>query len=323
MPLSQNSANLEDTINSIPQGSTPTLITKRVIANGTYTASQDGVDGYSGVDVALPFESKEVTPSTIQQTVTPTPNTEYQALSQVVVKPTPLETLDVTPSSTAQTYTPQAPNIGFDSVRVGAGGDPNANFDAFMNNTLTEVYSTAQTVPQYCFLNKSAIQSVVFPNATTIGMAAFARTSSLENLNFSEVVSIDTIAFQFSSLKNHVYCFPKCESLGNEAFGRLSNTNPKHRFYFPALLEMHQQSHRNAYSIIVLKKQVNLSAYDATQFVTNVFYVPQRYFDWYTQTATNWVAAYGSYPNSIKTIEDNIEYLVGLGYDRNELLSED
>lgn len=48
-------------------GSTPTLVTKNITANGTYTASDDGADGYSSVTVNVPtglsYESGVYTPS--------------------------------------------------------------------------------------------------------------------------------------------------------------------------------------------------------------------------------------------------------------------
>ena len=46
-------------IGNISGGSTPTLITKSITANGTYNASGDNADGYSSVTVAVP--SKLVT----------------------------------------------------------------------------------------------------------------------------------------------------------------------------------------------------------------------------------------------------------------------
>ena len=41
-------------------GTTPTLISKSVTANGTYNASSDNADGYSSVVVAVPGSSKNV-----------------------------------------------------------------------------------------------------------------------------------------------------------------------------------------------------------------------------------------------------------------------
>lgn len=51
MPAIENSANLADAVASIPTGSTPTLITKQITENGTYTAADDNADGYSQVVV--------------------------------------------------------------------------------------------------------------------------------------------------------------------------------------------------------------------------------------------------------------------------------
>ena len=96
----------------------PVLIDKNITANGTYQASADEADGYSDVTVALPFEQKEVTPSTTQQDITVTPNTQYQALSKVTVLPAPLEAKTVPATTEQVTYTPEAPAIGFSSVTV-------------------------------------------------------------------------------------------------------------------------------------------------------------------------------------------------------------
>lgn len=107
----------------------PVLIDKNIFANGTYKASEDNVDGYKQVNVNLPFETKTVTPKTVSQDVTVTPDTQYQALEKVTVEAAPLEPVTITPTTQQQTYTPQAPAIGFDSVTVLAAGlpiDPNS-----------------------------------------------------------------------------------------------------------------------------------------------------------------------------------------------------
>ena len=46
LPETQNSANLATTIDSISGGSSPTLVTKEITENGTYSASDDNADGY-------------------------------------------------------------------------------------------------------------------------------------------------------------------------------------------------------------------------------------------------------------------------------------
>lgn len=53
MPATENSDNLADTVASIPEAVQPTLITKQITANGTYTAADDNADGYSEVTVEV------------------------------------------------------------------------------------------------------------------------------------------------------------------------------------------------------------------------------------------------------------------------------
>lgn len=87
----------EVTVN-VPQNAT--LGIKSITANGNYTAITDGYDGYSRVDVnvsgAALQSSKTVTATTSQQTVTP--DVGYDGLEQVIVDP----------QVHTQTYTPAA-----------------------------------------------------------------------------------------------------------------------------------------------------------------------------------------------------------------------
>ena len=57
MPATENSANLAQTVASIPTGSTPTLITKQITENGTYTAADDNADGYSEATVNVDLKA--------------------------------------------------------------------------------------------------------------------------------------------------------------------------------------------------------------------------------------------------------------------------
>lgn len=74
MPQVQGSANLPTAIRSIPEAVQPTLITKQITENSTYTAADDGADGYSEVAVNLLFMTTGVPyfknlhfPSTVEE----------------------------------------------------------------------------------------------------------------------------------------------------------------------------------------------------------------------------------------------------------------
>lgn len=100
---------------------TPTA-TKSVTANGEYD-----VTNFAKVTVAVPAEeptlqSKNVTPSTSVQTVTP--DSGYDGLSQVTVGAVQVQEKSVTPSTSAQTVTPDAGKY-LSKVTVGAvSGEP-------------------------------------------------------------------------------------------------------------------------------------------------------------------------------------------------------
>ena len=194
-----------------------------------------------------------------------------------------------------------------------------------VDGTITEYIDFGvQSIRYNVFSNLASLTKVVIPNVSIISPSAFGYTSNLKYLECQSTTTIGDRAFQFSLLNDvDVYNFPECLSIGSESFGRMGSGTRK--FYFPKLTNIGADAFRTTAGgifHIVLKKQAALSSYMLSSFLKHTYYVPQRYFTWYT-TATNWSAAYAAYPNSIKTIEDNIDYLVRLGYDREELLREE
>lgn len=97
---------------------------KSITANGTYD-----VKGYASVQVAVPTEgntptlqTKNVTPSASEQTVTP--DSGYDGLSQVTVGAVQVQEKTVTPGTSEQTVTPDAGKY-LSKVTVGAvAGEP-------------------------------------------------------------------------------------------------------------------------------------------------------------------------------------------------------
>lgn len=85
-------AEMQMAVTNIPTPTTPTLVTKSISQNGTYTASSDNADGYSSVTVNVPSgtptlqsKSVSVTPSETAQSQTVSPDSGYDGLSSVDV----------------------------------------------------------------------------------------------------------------------------------------------------------------------------------------------------------------------------------------------
>lgn len=210
-------------------------------------------------------------------------------------------------------YTASSDNAdGYDVVTVAVPRE----ITKLVDGTITEyIDDEVTTIAPYTFYYRIALTVCRLPNVQTIG----------------------SNAFQGSHLAGEIIQFPNCQTVEAAAFRNMvyEESNPR-RVFFPKLLNI---PNANSFSsgtswatipCLVFKQKVTLGTYAAEFFSirnnANVpiakIYVPQRYFDWYT-TATNWSAGHAAYPNSIRTIEDNVDYLVSLGFSREELLRED
>jgi hypothetical protein len=197
-----------------------------------------------------------------------------------------------------------------------------------VDGTITEyIDDEVVSVRDYAFAYCAQIERVSMANAAEIGERAFGYCGTITELNIPNVSIIKGTVFFFTPLIHPLgkpFVFPNVLNItGIETFGRYSQRPPHDvGFYFPKLVSMGNDSWRNRIAKVILKRQCELIAYASTSFIYTTYYVPQRYFNWYT-TATNWAAGYAAYPNSIQTIEDNIDYLVSLGFSREELLREE
>ena len=265
MPQTQNSANLADTIDSIQQGSTPTL------------------------------QSKSVTPSTSAQTVTP--DTGYDGLSSVSVAATPLETTTITPTTQQQTITPQSPNIGFSSVTVSAVPYPSPS--SMIGGSLTTYTDdTVTSLRRGAFYYYTSLQSVSFENLISASHESFAYCNQMTTVNMPNIEMIGSGCFNVCSSLANVY-IPKSITIGNTAF---ANCPTLKRLELPNVESFGSQVFLNDLMLtaVILGKKATLSS--AGSMPKNiVFYVQPDDFAWY-QTATNWSDLYGQ--GKIKSIED-------------------
>lgn len=93
--------------------------------NRTYNVSP-----FATATTAIPEEETEVTPSTIEQIITP----DAGLLKKVTVYPTPLEEKTVAPTTEQKTYTPQSPAVGFSQFTV----EPVTPPPVLIDKTITE-----------------------------------------------------------------------------------------------------------------------------------------------------------------------------------------
>ena len=273
-------------------------------------------------NIAVAIQSKD---NGGQMTVDEMP-TRIEALPTVLIPKTITEN---------GTYAAEDDNAdGYSEVTVAVSRE----ITKLVDGTITEYVDDEVTaIAPYAFYGRTALTTCIAPNAITIGNGAFENTTILKTVDFSSAETIGSSAFSGSFLIGEIIRFPNCQTVGTAAFRNMvyGGKNPR-RAFFPKSLNIQSGnsfSSSTAWSTItclVFKQKVTLGTYDSDFFSirnnANVpiakIYVPQRYFDWYT-TATNWAAGYAAYPNSIRTIEDNVDYLVSLGFSREELLRED
>lgn len=230
----------------------PIIEPLQVTENGTYTAP-DGVDGYSPIEVNVPIPEGYIKPS---------------------------GTLEITENGTYDVTEYESVNVNVES----GGGDAEADFAAFLGNTLTELNNSIATslrtrICQYA----TNLVTVNLPNVTTMDNYAFYGCSSLVTVKLPKITSVSSSSFYTCTKLKHVDC-GQVRGINAQAFNGCSS-----------LTELIL---RKTDSICALYN-VNGIGNSAIGKGTGYVYVPSALIDTY-KAATNW----STYADQIRAIED-------------------
>ena len=136
-------------------GSSATLGTKSITANGTYNASDDNYDGYSSVTVNVPSQSAtlqaktNITPATSSQTITP--DSGYDGLSSVQINAiSPIKTASDLYAEYDNVYSVYVPKgyyaqEYYKEVPNGTAGTPTATKGTVSNHSISVTPSVTNT----------------------------------------------------------------------------------------------------------------------------------------------------------------------------------
>jgi len=207
-----------------------------------------------------------------------------------------------------------------------------------VNGTITEYVDDEVTeIRESAFKNCTSLQKCLIPNVTEIKNTSFYGCASLTDFDFSNVqIMGDHLFYGVPLKKGEPMRFPKLETVGDGCFRNMRYTEtPLRMAIYPKLTSITGYSFAGStfhvtIALLIFKQPVFLTSYGAEMFsirnnaniLRSKIYVPQALLNHF-QTATNWAAGYASYPNAIKTIEDNLDYLISLGFTREELLRVD
>lgn len=255
-------------ITDVTSGGGSTLGTKTITANGTYSASSDGYDGYSSVTVTVP-------------SVAPT------GTKQISITQNGTTTEDVTSYATAEITVNVSGGGGYSVDDIAAGAPSGA------------ITISATSIEPFAFYHKTGITSVSAPNCTNVKESAFDQCTGITSISFPNLTtltggyqfrkcSFTSVALPSLSGATSVRAFGDCSSLATADLGNTTALNNQLFINCSAL------------RTIILRKTdsiATLGAYNANCLggiynnpTASTIYVPSALKSTY-ESASNWASA--------------------------------
>lgn len=226
MPATENSANLAQTVASIPTGSTPTL------------------------------QSKTVTPTTSQQSITP--DSGYDGLSDVKVEGV---TSSIDTNITAGNIKKDVSILGVTGTYE---GNTNANLDAYIQGDLSNIVFNGTQIIREIFNRNHYITSISMPNTEQIGVQSFYYCPNLVSVYWSNsLLIIYPQAFQGCSKLNITYFPPYLNNIGNGAFSNCTSIIAIDMSYLVNIPVIGNATFSNTTCNFLFRDQTQLDAYAA------------------------------------------------------------
>ena len=171
---------------------------------------------------------------------------------------------------------------GLGTVTVEVASTGGGDIDAFIEKSITEITSNAESIGDYAFYSCKQLKTVNFPLATTIGNNAFESCQVLETVNSPLVTTIGTKAFYY------------CYALKTANFPLVTTINSQSFSGCRALLSFIIRS-----ETICKLSNADAFSYSSLASGTGYIYVPKDLVESY-KTATNW----STYATQFRALED-------------------
>jgi hypothetical protein len=172
-------------------GTSATLIKKPITANGTYSARNDGADGYSEVVVNVP-----------------------NVIPDGYIKPTGTKPITENGIHDVTEYASVSVNV----ASSGGSGDGDSLLTQVLDKSVTSISNESVTSLGLSIFNScKGLTSVDFPKALSPGQYAFQKCTSLTSINFPKAVRTDYASFN-GCTKLASVDFPCVQEIANQTF---------------------------------------------------------------------------------------------------------